>query len=289
MSRKAFTLVELLVVIAILGILMGLLLPAIQAARSASRKLVCENNLHQIGVAFDAFSAVHASEIVPGGEDHRSMICPDGRSYGWSAFLLPFIGEQNLHENIDFSAKYDDAVNRESASVIIPIYICPETLGDAFVVNGFARTSYGGIYGARFESKKRNNPVNGPLIYTGTYPKAYLPTGKRGKLIIERLTTANVTDGLSNTLFISEDARPNEKYAYGDRHWMASTNVFDVSCGINQAPPTENDICSQHTGGAMGVFGDTSVHFLANSLDPEILASLCTIAFQDVVSETEIP
>lgn len=276
MRRKGFTLVELLVVIAILGVLMGLLLPAVQMARSAARSLHCQNNLRQIGTGFDSWSAVHDSQVIPGGEDHRSSICPQGRSYGWSYFLLPHIEEQNLFERIDADSKFDDEVNREPAGTEIQIYVCPETAGEPIRVNGYARTSYGGIYGARFPSRDRNEPVNGPLIYVGTYPKAYLEKGKRGKLVIDPLKTADIGDGLSCTLFISEDSRPNSDYAYGDRHWICSSNVFDVAYGINQAPKTDNEICSQHRGGAYGVFGDTSVHFLSNSMDTETLASLCT-------------
>lgn len=282
-ANHGFTLVELLVVIAIIGILMGLLLPAVQMVRAAARRLICQNNLRQIGTAFDAFSAVHDSEIVPGGEDHRSAICPAGRSFGWSCFLLPHLEQMNLFEKIDFSAKFDDSANQEAAATVIPIYVCPDTADDPLLVHGFARTSYGGIYGARFKNKKNNNPVNGSLIYSGTYPKAYLPTGKRGTLIIDRLKIGDIQDGLSNTLFIAEDSRPDSQYDYGDRHWICSSNVFDVSCGVNQAPPYDNEICSQHTGGAFGVFGDTSVHFLPNALDTEILASLCTRAFEDPV------
>ncbi len=287
MKRKGFTLVELLVVIAIIGVLLGLLLPAVQMVRGAARSLQCQNNLRQIGIGFTSWSAVHDSRVIPGGEDHRSVICPQGRSYGWSYFLLPHIEEQNLFDQIDADAKFDDEVNRAPAARRISIYLCPETIGEPVLVNGYARTSYGGIYGARFPSRKRNNPVNGPLIYVGTYPNAYLANGKRGKQVIDLLKTSEIGDGLSNTLFISEDSRPNTEYAYGDRHWICSSNVFDVAYGVNKAPSTDNEICSQHRGGAYGVFGDASVHFLSNSMDTEILASLCTRDWGDIVPTTE--
>ncbi|MDO4629236.1 MAG: DUF1559 domain-containing protein [Planctomycetia bacterium] len=288
MKRKAFTLVELLVVIAIIGMLVGLLLPAVQRARASARSLVCKNNLRQVGIASSTYSTVRNSEIVPGGEENRGTTCPDGRSYGWSYFLLPHLEQQAVFDMIDYDAKFDDEQNQDAAQVPLPVYVCPDTVGEPIQVEQkdgkiFARTSYGGIYGARFKSKNNNNPVNGPMIYTGVYPKAYLPSGKKGKLEIKRLKISEIRDGLSNTLFIAEDSRPAENYTYGDRHWIAASNVFDVSYGINQAPANDNDITSQHTGGAHGVFGDSSVHFLSNSLDTEVLASLCTRSFGDIV------
>ncbi len=289
MKKNAFTLVELLVVIAIIGTLMGLLLPAVQRARGAARSLTCKNNLRQIGIASNTYSAMRKSEIVPGGEENRGTTCPNGRSYGWSYFLLPYLEQQAVFDMIDYDAKFDDEVNQDAARIPLPVYVCPDTAGESIQVKQtdgkiFARTSYGGIYGARFKSKNNNNPVNGPMIYTGVYPKAYLPSGKKGRLEIKRLKVARIRDGMSNTLFIAEDSRSNENYAYGDRHWISSSNVFDVSYGINQAPANDNDITSQHTGGAHGVFGDSSVHFLPDSLDTEVLASLCTRSFGDVAT-----
>lgn len=279
LKRAAFTLVELLVVIAIIGILMGLLLPAVQMARSAARNMQCANNLHQIGIASDGFTSAYSGDLVPGGEDHRGTTCPNGTSFGWGMFLLPFLEQANLYEKINQTVGYDATENREAASTFLPVFFCPEMDQTSHVVNGFGQTSYGGINGARFKSKNRNSPVNGPMIYTGNYPKALLAKYRT----IDRRTIGDVEDGMSNTLFFAEDSRSEENYAYADRQWISSNNVFDVAYGINQAPNDDNDITSQHIGGANGVFGDASVHFLPNSLDPEVLASLCTIAFGDIV------
>ncbi|MDO4574423.1 MAG: DUF1559 domain-containing protein [Planctomycetia bacterium] len=279
-ARCGFTLVELLVVIAIIGVLMGLLLPALGAARGGARRVVCSNHLRQVGVASDSFSVIRGGEIVPGGEDHRSEeLSPEGRSFGWGAFLLPHLEQQNLYDGIDWSVGYDGEVNRGVAEVVLPVFLCPEVSSEGHQVNGYGQTSYGGVNGARFASKNRNNPVNGAMIYTGNYPNASLAKYRH----ISRRNISDVTDGLSNTLYFAEDSRSEESYAYGDRQWIASNNVFDVSCGVNKAAATENDITSQHVGGAFGVFGDASVHFLPNELDAEVLASLCTIAFDDIV------
>lgn len=284
LAKNGFTLVELLVAIAIIGILMGLLLPAIQAARGSARKITCANHLRQAGLGISQYLAVQDSRIPPGGEDHRGAICPEGRSFAWSMFILPYIEQNALYSDIDLFKKYDDEENLTAARTILPVYLCPEVAYQQKAANGMALTHYGGNYGARFASKNNNYPVNGPMIYTGRYPNAYLPTGKRGLLVVDPLREADVTDGMSQTLFLAEDARKEENYTHGDRYWICSSNVFDIESGVNQAPPDDNGFCSKHTGGAYGVMGDGSVHFMSEGMDPEVLASLCTIGFGDLVT-----
>ena len=123
--RTGFTLIELLVVIAIVGILVGLLMPGVQAVREASRKTSCKNNLHQIGIALHAYHNVHAS-LPTGCIEWRSWRSPPThRQFAWSAMLLPFLEQQALHDRIDWSKPYDHDLNRPAAETDVPTYLCP--------------------------------------------------------------------------------------------------------------------------------------------------------------------
>ena len=130
--RGGFTLVELLVVIAVIGILVGLLLPAVQAARAAARRMSCTSNLHQIGVGLLDYHNSYRS-FPPGGIELRlSWRDAAKRQFAWSAFLLPFIEQKQVHDRIDFGLPFDAPENVPAAAHVLPIYVCPS------VAAGFA-------------------------------------------------------------------------------------------------------------------------------------------------------
>ena len=123
--RAAFTLVELLVVLAIIGILVSLLLPAVQAVRETARRMQCQNHLHQIGIALHNYHAAHR-KFPPGGLEVRPQ-WRQGKQLAWSAFVLPFLEESATYERIDFSYAFDHPVNAEVAATTIETYLCPST------------------------------------------------------------------------------------------------------------------------------------------------------------------
>ncbi|MBW3598461.1 MAG: DUF1559 domain-containing protein [Planctomycetes bacterium] len=253
---RGLTLVELLVVIAIIGLLAAVLLPAVQAAREAARRAQCLNNLHQIGVALHAYHDVHR-RFPPGGIEPRP-IWPQGRQFAWSAFLLPMLEQESLSEQIDFNKAFDDPANADAAAIVISGYLCPSTPRDSPLHQGRGGCDYGGIYGERITSP--NNPPKGIMLYD------------------EALGFADVLDGASTTLIVSEDAN------FPDGQWINGRNIFDQSFAINQAPKFENDIRSRHPGGANGLFCDGSARFLSETMPLEILAAICTRAGQEVVT-----
>jgi prepilin-type N-terminal cleavage/methylation domain-containing protein len=257
--RCAFTLVELLVVIAIVGMLTALLLPAIQASREASRRAVCANNLRQIGIALNAYHAAHRRFPV-GCVEWRAPGNPSARQLAWSAYLLPFVEEQALFDSLDLSQPFDSPQNTPAAAVL-PVYLCPSSTRTSPVVSGRGACDYGGIYGERLTSP--NNPPKGAM------------------LIDSVVTLRHIRDGAAKTLIVAEDSR------FSDGQWINGRNIFDQAFPINTAPPYENDIRSEHTGGAQGVMVDGSVHFFAETLNSKTLAALCTRAGGEVVGPVE--
>ena len=103
---RAFTLIELLVVIAIIGILIALLLPAIQAAREAARRVRCQNNLMQVGIAVQLYESAH--EVLPPGVTDPGtgpiVSSPVSMHHGWLIYLLPYLEQTNAYKQIDFSS-----------------------------------------------------------------------------------------------------------------------------------------------------------------------------------------
>ncbi len=255
---RGFTLVELLVVIAIIGALLALLLPAVQAARGAARRVSCTNNLHQIGVALQNYHGAHKC-FPPGGIEPISAKWPKGRQIAWSAMLLPFLGEEPLHGQIDFRKPFNAEENAVAAATVVSAYVCPSVIRTSMLVEERAVCDYGGIYGERITSP--NNPPKGTMLYDRV------------------IRMRHILDGPSCTLIVSEDG------GFRDGQWINGRNVFDQAFAINQAPEFENDIRSDHSGGANGLLADGSARFLSEEMDLETLAAICTRQGRELVED----
>jgi prepilin-type N-terminal cleavage/methylation domain-containing protein/prepilin-type processing-associated H-X9-DG protein len=264
--RGAFTLVELLVVIAILGILIALLLPAVQGAREAARRAGCLNNLRQIGVAAHHYHDAFGS-FPPGGIEIASLThsvpryrC---RQLAWSALLLRFLEQDGVSDLLRFDKRFDSPENAEAAGMVVTTYLCPSVARDSNLVSGRAACDYGGIMG--FEDAKNEVIVVGSGLSNG------MMLNNRGIAIKE------ITDGCANTLLVSEDA------AWQDGQWINAQNVFVVSWPINTPPNNDNEIRSRHPGGADALFCDGSGRFLPDETELKVLAAWCTRAGGEVI------
>ncbi len=187
MKRNAFTLVELLVVIAIIGILVSLLLPAVQAAREAARRMQCSNNLKQLGLAAHNYLAAHS----------RLPLCLNGTAKPLSvhAYLLPFIEQNALYNQVDFKTSWNSLTNVVAMGTAVPTFICPSEPTSKLPI-GWAGTTYRANQGSQILYAKP--PTDSSNINFG------MPA-PNGVFIPDRsLKAAEITDGMSNTAAFSE-------------------------------------------------------------------------------------
>jgi prepilin-type N-terminal cleavage/methylation domain-containing protein len=234
-NTPGFTLVELLVVIAIIGVLVSLLLPAVQQAREVARRMSCSNRLKQLGLALHNYETVHklyppayvtANPAANGsafgvsfGDEYRNG--PSG--FGWGALLLPFVEQQNLYEQFNFSVPCWAPANAGPAQTKVAVFLCPSANGGS---NGFNVQRQGSDvrHGVEFSPTIRfahshyvtNAGIHQPwgratafcFDYDVPEPIAVnsnLPARIDGPFYRNaRIRVASVSDGLSNTVFLGE-------------------------------------------------------------------------------------
>ncbi len=242
-------------VIAIIGVLVGLLLPAVQAAREAMRRASCQNNLHQVALGLHNYHSAF-NTFPPGAIEVRPEVA-NGKQFAWSAFILPYIEQTAIAEQIDYSRRFDDPVNDPIASAVITSYLCPSTPRPSPLRDNRGATDYGGIYGERIVST--NNPPSGMMIHD------------RG------LGFRDVLDGSSHTIMVAEDCD------FPDGQWINGRNLFDQAFPPNKAPAFENDMRSFHPGGVMVMLTDGATRFIVEQINMETLAALCTRNGHEVI------
>ncbi len=267
--RCAFTLVELLVVIAIIGILIGMLLPAIQQVREAARRAACQNHLRQIGLGLANHEATH--QFFPAGCIECDFRLPAPRvQLAWSATLLPFIEQQSIHDQISFKHRFNAIENRDAGGSVLAVYLCPSTTttkrtgmttGDRNA-NGqwdpgdnLAFTDYGGLFGVGFDLPEPLPEHVGVMVYE-TPVKA-----------------AEIRDGLSNTALVGECTGRDGQF---QSEWINGQNLFDQRFNIGINETQNNELFSDHPGGVNLVFCDGHVSYFDEAIDQDILIATLT-------------
>jgi prepilin-type N-terminal cleavage/methylation domain-containing protein len=219
---NGFTLVELLVVIAIIGILIGMLLPAVQAVRDAARRTECLNNMRQLGLSLHSYESAHRafppSRLNPDDQPIASAQTehPGAETafQSWTTLLLPYVEQGNLADNFDYKLPWFDANSSENVNVVatqLPIFKCPSSpdVGgfDPYHCVGAAAGDYGSIN----EVKKK--------VYTEVLGIAAPGTSARTGLLAKFVKNpiAAVSDGTSNTLYVAECAGQPQVFIAGGK------------------------------------------------------------------------
>ena len=311
--RRGFTLVELLVVIAIIGVLVALLLPAVQSARETARRTQCTNNIRQICLAALMYEDQNKQFMAgswgkPEWSDPKSSGLPYGH-FGWAAALLPFIEQQALYDAIDFTKQSSAAVVMESKSVgwgdanntrPLPkdqtnrrvsmqqpnVFVCPSAMTARDMVDEYqsTRQSTNKDYGVnaglgiccpeRYEGGQNSRPDNEGMAW-----------------MFSKVRRAEISDGDTNTMFFIEFCHN------GGHSWAApdlATNEFiwvhHVSQGyvtyaehggspvftINTTIPNTRGAFSDHPNGVNAAFVAGHVTFLTEHIDTRVYKAIFT-------------
>jgi len=297
-ARLAFTLIELLVVIAIIGVLIALLLPAVQKVREAANRMKCANNLKQLGLAchhyentFGKFPPGHVNGPFPEGGVARAVI------HGWGPYLLRFIEQSALADLYRWDLFHYEPGNQPVASVQLPIMQCPSAESNRFSIHG----QYSGRKGACTDYAPTLN-VDPVLAEMGLIDRV---GDYRGVLALNYMTRqADITDGTSHTILLTEDAgqprdwrvgQAGEDQVHSGGPWVSGGQVIQVKGssfdGVTQPGPcalnctNQHEVYSFHPGGANAVFADGSVHFLKAGMTIRVLAALVTRAGGEVIAD----
>jgi len=275
------------VVIAIIGVLIALLLPAVQKVREAANRTRCINNFKQIGIALHNY---HDTEgAFPAGK----LVVSDTVSHSWEVFTFPYLEQDNLAKQYDFSVSWDDPAN--DSGILqhrIPNLLCPSAPFGHVAYNDRGPNDYPAI-----KKIYSPNPYINPLP-----PDDPTFAGVLGKKVYRRI--ADITDGTSNTLMVAEDAGRDQVWQQGrqimdvdspgkDGSWgnpdasivvkgfEPATSRKPGPCAINCT--NERQVYSFHPGGANALAADGSVRFLRETLDMNTLTALVTRAGGEVI------
>lgn len=297
-NRRGFTIVELLVVIAIIGLMVALVLPAVQAARENARRSQCLNHLKQLGLALHTYADTHrrlppasTSAVDVGVWNYESD--PGVHLHSWASLVLPFLEEASLHASIDYNISALAAGNRQAATTVVSLYRCPSFMGSDFSEEpkytaisrslairnyvALGATTVGSLWGPGVDGRRRPD---------GTI---YCQSDTRLK---------DVTDGLSHTVFIAETREQNAAVWIDGTGAAAVARPFDVDTvpsyargesSLNYQPyylwgDTNDSIdslhgpSSMHAGQVGHLLGDGSARFIDDSIEPLLYDALVTRA-----------
>jgi prepilin-type N-terminal cleavage/methylation domain-containing protein len=315
LPRRGFTLVELLVVIAIIGILVAMLLPAVQAARETARRAQCASNLRQIGLALQNYHTSHG--VLPPGCINAGGARFASNRVTWLVHLYPQLEAGNIFDRFDFkvpgttgNAVWTNAVNCQGASAPTPVpvkvLLCPSDSGPLFhhhpEVNGdFSRSNYACFFG--------NLDFGAATPPTEDHKPAAFQMNKAVRL-------DDIKDGASNTMLSGECLRGihGDDREYRGVHWYdhsAASQIYTkfspnttspdvlypVWCPPSVNMPAQNLPCvagsssgadntaasrSRHPGGVHVVLGDASIHFVSDAIDIVVWQAAGSIASKEV-------
>lgn len=271
--RAGFTLIELLVVMAIIGVLIALLLPAVQSARGAARRVQCVNNLMQMGIALQNYEVAY-EVFPPGVVDPNSPIVqqPQGYHVSWLAQLLPFLDQKNVFNHLNFHVGVYDVANSTTRQAEIQTFLCPSDPGATSP--GLGLSSYAG----------NHHPTEAPIA-VDNLGLLYLNSSTR---------TEDIPDGASQTVAFGEkvlsgtlapSSGPDLGWASGTRSTLRNggTPINKPPVPTPQNPDPVGGFSSYHPGGANFGFADGSVKFLKSTTDAVTMQRLFNRADGEII------
>ncbi|MFM7072841.1 MAG: DUF1559 domain-containing protein [Planctomycetota bacterium] len=291
--RTGFTLVELLVVVAIIGVLVGLLLPAVQAAREAGRRTQCANNLRQIGLALQNYHGKHSSFPAGYVTGIDSQFNETGPGWGWGAMILSELEQSAVAGGITFTQPIEHPANSSARVARLNTFLCPsdtivspwqavtrDSMGrPVTTICQLAAANYTGVFGIR-------EPV-------GDGDGVFFRNSSIG--------LKDISDGTSSTLMVGERSQ-----RWGEATWVGAVTKAQlfpppgspalpfsetapsmVLGHTFEGPPNGRDLelnnfSSRHSGGAFFAFADGHVQFITSTLDKLTYRALSTRAGGEV-------
>lgn len=274
-SRTGFTLIELLVVLAVIGILVALLLPAIQAAREAGRRMQCQNNLRQVGLGMQTYHDTFS--MFPAG-------CVSTSNFvSGFASVLPYMESGNLYDAYDFNLYYTDPYNVAVSQQEIPMFLCPSMpLPREVPSNACGETGGPSSYllsEGTDDYMKQNDGVFGlvwPAYGFGNKP----------------ISMRDILDGTSNTIAVGETTYDMPDYMWpssspcagqvrhGTARWIVGYPKIALGTTLKpfnlHAAAGNGGFQSMHPGGVNFTISDGSVRLIADDIDTELLNAMAT-------------
>ncbi len=318
--RSGFTLVELLVVIAIIGILVALLLPAIQAAREAARRAECTNKLKQLALAAQNYHDTH--QVLPAGKLDRSY--NNSNRLPWAVALLPFMELQAVYEMWDHTVDERHGNNNEARRISLSEHLCPSDItspGDVARPQNsdqanYAISSYVGIsgrsnghhaggsgrHGTWDGDEYHHLTRSGRSGWRGVFHVVLTRSNRGGDIpVFSNMTFASIQDGTSNTLMFSERHQAqdfNRRATYwASAQWTNSLGTIMPRGHLLQVVPSfhrcqeiaeRNHECarglgSYHPGGLNFALADGAVRFISEDVNAEVISGLASVQGGELV------
>lgn len=302
--RRGFTLVELLVVIAIIGVLVALLLPAVQQAREAARRSQCSNNLHQLALGLHNYEQTYKCLPIQFPHYQDSGMTTDGSGVSWMVTVLPFIEQLQLFETLDFLGRCSASLgmvrpaNYPTLEARVPTYYCPSdaeskkmVFTDGWLLTGIrlAAHNYGGVIG---DINYGNASIFGGVPDCHNFSATGMPEcpgtfWRHSYMMPVRLQS--FVDGTSTTMVVGEVIPKYDSFTY----WaIANGTCKSTSAPINYFPkpnnpwsgwPNQTGFRSYHRGGAHFAFADGHASFLSQTINMSVYRGMSTRAGGETV------
>ena len=320
--------------IAIIGILVALLLPAIQAAREAARCAQCQNNIRQLALAVHGYHDLH-KELPPlytVGRNAKFALAFGLETYSWRTLILPFVEEQSVQNALNFAESSTHASNQTAINRAVEVFFCPSAPRASSIVRGLwkgrsqfdetltaAVADYNGSGGYVEAGVTSRQSICDPSITQHFWEESLVP-GVFGEVVygkavwesptVRKTNFRQITDGLSQTVLILERAGLPDQYFEGGakiephdppqyRTWgnvglwaISGCEQFNQIYRQTGKPLVNFDnmlgLYSFHPAGAHVAMADGSAHFLAESVDVELVLALISRTGDDVVDSSAL-